>query len=158
MSYPTSKEAKVGHWNPTSGTKGWKTKGKKPTEGEGNGQSVQFSLHPPSAKGPIAEEVSDDQVNIDTARVNLSDISGTGAWGELNRPDKCSSVIDTGFNGWGLRRFARLRKYLEYLRSFYHKANLVETKEKSVEICVCEPPRVGFGNEYRHTRMGEWGP
>ena len=77
-----------------------------------------------------------NQVNVATRQVDISDISGGGGvWGgdmgNKNRPNECSCIIDTGFNVGGLRSFAWLGKYLEYLKSFYHKANIVKTKEKS---------------------------
>ena len=53
-----------------------------------------------------------------------------------NWPKECSSVIDTGFNGWGWRSCARMRKYLEYVKSFYPKAALGETKERLLRFAL----------------------
>ena len=82
-----------------------------------------------SENGPLAGEVSENKVNVATRQAPISDISGGGAR-EKNWPKECASGIDAGFNGGGLRRFSRLRKYVEYLKSCHHKAILVKTNEK----------------------------
>ena len=100
---------------PTTG-KGGGTKRANPTDGKGKGV-IDVSFRKPSGNDTVAGEVSGGQVNFATAQVNLSDILGEDAWGNKNRPKECSSIIDAGFNGGGLRSFARMRKYPEYLRS-----------------------------------------
>ena len=63
-----------------------------------------------------------------TRKIHLSNALGVGDWGRKNRDGDCSSITDTGFNGGGLRRYHWLRRYVEYMRSFYPMANLVETR------------------------------
>ena len=115
---------------------------------------LTFAFLETSGCDPIAAEISGNQVKVATMQVNISDISGEDARGSKNSPEECSSVIDTGFNGGGLRFFARLAKYLEYLKSFYPKANVVKTDGGVVEICVSGSPRARFSNGYRDTYMG----
>ena len=118
--------------------------------------SVRFSLLGGIKNGTIVGEVSENQVIVATRQLAISDISGEGSWGNKNWPKECSIIIGAGFNGCGLRIFDRLRKYLEYIRSFYHKANMVQTKEKLLKFAFWESPRARFNNGYRDTYMGEW--
>ena len=107
-----------------------KPKGKKPTEGKGNGKSAKFAFLVPIGNGPIGEEeVAGGQVNVDIRQINLANALGADGWERKNDwPEERSSIIDTGFDGGGLRSFAWLRKYPEYLRSFYPKAKLIKTR------------------------------
>ena len=76
--------------------------------------------------------------------------------GNKNRPESFATVIDTGFDGWGLRSHAWLRKFLEYLKSFYTNAPLVK-RNQIVEICVRESRMARFSYVYIDTYMEEWG-
>ena len=52
--------------------------------------------------GPGNEEIPAIVVNVARRFVNLANIAGAGNWGRKNWASECSSIIDTGFNGWGL--------------------------------------------------------
>ena len=60
----------------------------------------------------------------------MANSSGSDGWEMKNWNEVCSSIIDTGFNGWGLRSFARLRKFLEYMRSFRDTTNMMKAGAK----------------------------
>ena len=49
-----------------------------------------------------------------------------------------SRITDTGINGGGLRIYHWLRRYVEYLWSFYHKANLVKTREEEWRLALVD--------------------
>ena len=51
------------------------------------------------------DEVSQNQVSVATMQLGISDILGEDVWENKNRPNECHIVIDTGFNGCGLRSF-----------------------------------------------------
>ena len=53
-----------------------------------------------------------------------------------NWPEECSLIIDTGFNGGGLRIHERLRKYLEYITSFYPNSTVAKTKAKLLTLAI----------------------
>ena len=55
-----------------------KQKGGNSTDGKEKGESAMFVFLAPSGGGPIAGEVSENQVNVATRQVDLSDISGGG--------------------------------------------------------------------------------
>ena len=74
-----------------------------------------FAFRGISESGPIIDKVLGNQVNVATRQSGISDISGDGEWGNKNWPEECSIVIDTGFNGGGLRSFSWLRGYLGYI-------------------------------------------
>ena len=122
----------MGQCYPKSGTKWGKPKGGNPTDGKGKGESVRYAFLEISGNGPIAEEVSGNQVDVSTRQVNMSDIPGEGAWGNKNWPDGRSIIIDAGFNGGRLRSSSRLRTYMEYLMSFHKNENIATTNEKSL--------------------------
>ena len=71
-------------------------------------------------------------VNVATRQINSANALGVGDWERKNWPGDCCSIIDTGFNGGDLRSYPWLRRYVEYLMSFYHKAKLVKTREKEL--------------------------
>ena len=76
----------------------------------------------------VIEEIPGNEVNAATRKINLANALGVGDWERKKLDEDCSIIIDTGFNGGGLRRYPWLRRYVEYMRSFYHMANLVETR------------------------------
>ena len=86
----------------------------------------------------------------------MDNASVADEWGVEYWPKECSSIIDAGFNGGGLRSLAWLRKYLGYMRGFYHKASLVKTSDEVLRFASGGPTRTGFASEYRHTHLGEW--
>ena len=51
-------------------------------------------------------------VNVATRKINLADASGVGDWERKNYAEDCSMIIDTGFNGGGLRSYPWLRRYV----------------------------------------------
>ena len=53
---------------------------------------------------PVIEETPENDVNVATRQINLANAHGMGDWGRKNWAEECSSIIDTGFNGGGLRR------------------------------------------------------
>ena len=57
--------------------------------------------------GPGNEEIPPGEVNLDIRFANLPNIAGAGNLGRKNWADECASIIDTGFEVWGLRSFAR---------------------------------------------------
>ena len=62
-------------------------------------------------KSPENEEIPENEVNLATRLINLAIALGAGNWGRKNWAEECSSIVDTGFNGGGLRIYARLRMY-----------------------------------------------
>ena len=76
--------------------------------------------------GPENEEVPANEVNYACRYINLTNILGARDWGRKNCAEECSSMVDTGFNGGGLCTFSCLRKYVEYLQSFYPKQNCLK--------------------------------
>ena len=75
-----------------------KAKGKK-----GKSKSSNFTCLETQSNGEKNEE---QEVNIATRQVNLPGVSGAGQWGEKDWPKECSSIVDTGCNGGGLRSHA----------------------------------------------------
>ena len=49
---------------------------------------------------------------------------GGNDWAGKNWEKECSIIIDTGFNGGGLRSFSWVNMYVEYLESFSPKTEL----------------------------------
>ena len=92
------------------------SKGQKANEGKGSADAVKFTCLEPSENDPVIEEIPENEVNVATRQINSANALGVGDWRSKNRSKYCSSIIATGFNGGGLRR------YVEYLRSFNHKA------------------------------------
>ena len=123
--------------NPAPQTKGGKKIGRK-EKGTGGAKAVMFYCLEMNECVPVIEEIPENEVNVATMQIILANAPGVGDWGRGNCTEDCSIIIDTGFNGGGLRRYPVLRRYVEYVRSFPHMDNLVETREKIVEICVCE--------------------
>ena len=62
---------------------------------------------------PAIEEIPESEVNLATRRINLANALGVGDWERKNCAEDCSIVIDTGFNGGGLRIYHCLRRYVE---------------------------------------------
>ena len=90
--------------------------------------SSAFAFRGPSGCDPVVDVVvSRNQVNVSARNVDLSDISGEGAWRNKSRPGEYSSLIDTGVDGGELCRFEWLRKYVGYIRSFSPMGNLSGT-------------------------------
>ena len=115
---------------------GGKQKGKKGRiEEKGKGGSVRIAFVEPNGNDLEIEEIPESQVNVATRQSNLSDILGESAWRNKDWPNECTSIIDTGFNGGGLRSYAWSRKYLGYVESFYHRA-AISKQRKLVKICV----------------------
>ena len=83
----------------------------------------------------VIEETPGNEVNVAARQTNLDNALGMGDLERKNWAGERSIIIDTGFNGGGLRIYHWLKRYVEYLRRFYHKAKLVETRDK-VGICV----------------------
>ena len=54
---------------------------------------------------PRNEEIPVGVVNFASRFINLSNVMGEGDWERKNWAEECSSIIDTGFNGGGLRIF-----------------------------------------------------
>ena len=80
-------------------------------------------------KGPENEETPTKEVNFSYRFINLSNVMGAGDWERKNRSEESSSIIDIGFNGWGLCIFSCLSKYVEYLVSFYPHGKLFKKKD-----------------------------
>ena len=55
--------------------------------------------------GPRSEEIPESGANTAYRYINLENVLGGNGWGRKNWGKECSSIIDTGFNGGGLRRF-----------------------------------------------------
>ena len=86
---------------------------------------------------PVIEEIPENEVNVATRQTNLANALGVGDWARKIRAKERSSIIDTGLNGGGgLRSSPLLRRYVEYLRSFYAKDNLVRTREKELRFAL----------------------
>ena len=86
-------------------------------------------------------------MNVATRKVNLFDILAGDAWGNKNWAKECSIIIDTGFNGGGLRSHDWWRKYLEYLKSFHPKATSAKTPGALLRFSL-------GGREGRDSMMG----
>ena len=71
-----------------------------------------------------------------------------------DRPEECSSVIDNVFDGVGLRIYAWLQKYLEYLGRFYHKATISKTEGHLLRLAFWESRRSRFDNGGSNTYLG----
>ena len=119
---------------------------------------MKFASLVPSENGTAGEEIAGNQVNVSARQINLANAWGADDWEKSNSPMECSSITDAGFNGGGLRVFSWLRKYLEYVRSFYPKENLLKTRgwRGVLKFAFLESSMAGFGGEYRHTHLGEW--
>ena len=101
--------------------KGEDRKVKKVEEGKGGAETVKFACLEMDECDPAIEEIPENEVNIATTQINLATALGVSDWERENWAEECSSIIDTGFNGGGLRSFSWFRRYGEYLRSFYPK-------------------------------------
>ena len=121
--------------------------------GEGKGKAVRFACLESEEMEPENEEIAANEVNLASRFINLANIAGSVDWGRKNWPKEFSSIIDTGFNGGGLRCFAWLGKYAEYLKSCFHRGNCLKQR-KRVEIGARESTRTGVGDEYRLTYLG----
>ena len=64
-------------------------------------KSVKFDGLEPSANDPVIEEIPENEVNVETRQVNLTNELGVGDWERKNRAEDCPGIIDTGCNGWG---------------------------------------------------------
>ena len=62
---------------------------------------------------PSIGEMPENEVNVATRQINLAIALGVSHCEGKNCAEECSSIIDTGFNGGGLRIYAWLRKYSE---------------------------------------------
>ena len=121
--------------------KGKDQKGQKGEEGKGGAEAVKFSCLEMDECDPSIVEIPENEVNVATRQKNLANALGVSDWERKNWAKECPTIIDTGCNGCGLRSYAWLRRYDEYLRGFCHKSNLVKTEEKEL--------RFGFSNHQR---------
>ena len=122
---------------PHAPNKRGKAKEQKGKEGKCGAKAVKFAVLEMNECDTVIVEIPENEVNVETRQINLDNALGVGVWG--NWANDWSIIIDTGFNGGGLRSYPWLRRYVEYMRSFYPKANLVKTMEKElgpVGICV----------------------
>ena len=86
---------------------------------------------------PVIEETPENEANVATREINLANSLGIGDWERKNWAGECSSSIDTGFNGGGLRRYPWLvGRYFGYMAGFYPKAKLVKTREKELGFAL----------------------
>ena len=112
-------------------------KGKKGRNGEkGKGKYDRFTPLETSACELGNGAMPESQVNVTARGVKLSGVLRESARCNKYWPVECSSIIDTGRNGGGLRIYAWLRKYIEYLERFYHRAAISKNKRKLVKISV----------------------
>ena len=128
------KEEKWANGNPITNTKGGRQKGQKRKEGKGGTEAVKFACLEMGECDPSMGEIPENEVNVATRKINLPNALGVSDCGRKNWAGECASIIDTGFNGCGLRIYSWLRRYAEYLRSFYHKSNLAKTDEKELRL------------------------
>ena len=98
-------------------------------EGKGGAQAVKFTRLEISECDHVIEEIPENEVNVATRKINLANAHGVGDWRRKNRAKDCSIIIDTGFNGGGLRAYPWMRRYVEYMRSFQPDDNMVKTSE-----------------------------
>ena len=56
------------------------------------------------------EEIAENQVNVATRQTNLTNALGAGDWEMGSWPNECSSIIDAGFNGWGIIQLCMVAK------------------------------------------------
>ena len=88
----------------------------------------------PSENDPVIEEIPGNEVNVATRKINLANALGVGDWERTSWAGDCSIVIDTGFNGCGLRIYHLLRKYVEYLMGFHPRAKPVKTRDAELRF------------------------
>ena len=74
-------------------------KSQKVKAGRGGGEAVMFTCLELSERDPVIEEIPGNEVNVATRQINLANALGVGDWERKNRPEDCSSIIDTGFSG-----------------------------------------------------------
>ena len=121
IQYPTQHPAQ--HPKPKGGQRVRRKK-----EGKGGAKAVKCTCLEMNECAPVIEEIPDNEVNVATRRINLANALGVCDWERKNWAGDCSRITDTGFNGGGLRSYPWLRRYVEYVRSFYPNANLAKTR------------------------------
>ena len=126
-------EAKeLDQWQPNTPNQRGEAIGKKAKEGKGGAKALKFTCMEMNECGPVIEEIPGNEVIVATRQINIANALGIGDWGRRNWAEGCSIIIDTGSNGGGLCRYHCLGRYVEYMRRFPHKANLVKTREKEL--------------------------
>ena len=118
------------------------------------GKSVMFSFLWPNGDGLEIGEIPESKVNVATRQVNLSDIWGGSAGRNKEWPNEGAIIIDTGFNGGGLRMYAWFGEYLWYLGSFYSRAEISKTKGNFLRFSICGARRARFSNGRSNTCLG----
>ena len=82
--------------------KGKDQKGQKGEEGKGGAEAVEFACLEMEECDSQREEIPENEVNVANRETNLSSALGASDWGKKNWAEECSSIIDTGFSGWGI--------------------------------------------------------
>ena len=111
----------------------------------------------------MRHKIAGNKANAATRKINLANSLGSGEWEREIGPKNVLALLTPDSTDGGLRIFSRLRKYLDYLRSFYPNSNLAKTNEKVLRFAFGAPqgrdsemgtviPVCGYGI-FKHARV-----